>query len=104
MNTATLLNELHSHDVVLFVVGPDRLRFEARKDVLSDALISALREHKRDILRVLGKDGTMATLLRRQCPFCREKGMRIEETWKDELHYFDTCCVNCGKLVEVLVV
>ena len=59
MNTATLLNELHLRDVALFVVGRDRLRFEARRDALDENFISALRENKRTILAILGTEGSM---------------------------------------------
>jgi hypothetical protein len=103
MNAATLLNELHSRNVALFVVAEDRLRFEAKKDLLDDALLSAMREHKHSILAFLGKDGSIADLLNRRCPLCRRAGMRVEETWRDELHYFDTFCANCEELVEVCI-
>lgn len=103
MNAATLLNELNSRNIALFVVAPDRLRFEARKDSLDDDLISALREHKRTILGFLGKDGSTATRLGRRCPFCRQIGMTIEDSWRGELHYFDTRCASCDEIVETLV-
>lgn len=103
MNAAMLLNELHSRNVVLFAVAHDRLRFEANKDALSEDLVSALHQHKRSILAVLGKDGSMAKLLERHCPFCGRRGMRVEETWKSELHYIDTRCAHCGEIVETLV-
>jgi len=103
MNAATLLNELHSRNVVLLTVAPDRLRFEGKKDSLTEELISALREHKHSILSVLGEVRSSAKLLNRRCPFCRQAGMKVEETWRDELHYFDTFCVTCGELVEVYI-
>lgn len=103
MNAATLLNELHSRDVALFVIGRDRLRFEASKLSLDEHVLADLHQHKPTILAILGKDGSMAKLLERRCPFCRHVGMRIEETWKSDLHYFDTRCAYCAEIVETCV-
>ena len=102
MNAATLLNELHSRNVALLVVRPGRLRFEAKRGSLDNELLTSLREHKPAVLVILGNDGSMAKLLGRSCPFCRRVGMRIEETWKSELYYFDTRCSHCDQIVETL--
>jgi hypothetical protein len=103
MNAATLLNELYSREVALLVVGPNRLRFEAREHSLNEELLLNLREHKLTILAILGKEGSTAKLLGRRCPFCLHVGMKIEETRKDELQYFDTRCTHCDEIVETLV-
>lgn len=103
MNASTLLSELHSRNVALLVIGPDRLRFEGTKHALNEDLLFNLREHKPTILAILGKNGSTAKLLGRRCPFCHHIGLMVEETWKSELHYFDTCCIHCGEIVETLV-
>lgn len=103
MNAVTLLNELHVRNVAVLVVGADRLRFEARAGSITEELISDLRAHKPAIIAILSADGSIAKLLGRVCPFCHVAGMRIEETWKGDLLYFDTRCVHCSEIVETCV-
>jgi hypothetical protein len=103
MNAVTLINELHVRNVTLVVVGTDRLRFEARKGSLTADLISDLRAHKPAIIAILRADRSIAKLLGRRCPFCRLVGMRIEETQKREILYFDTRCLHCDEIVETCV-
>lgn len=103
MNAVTLLNELHFRKVALLVVGADRLRFEARKGSITEDLISDLRTHKPAIIAILSADGSIAKLLGRCCPFCHLVGMRVEETRKSDLLYFDTRCLHCGEIVETCV-
>jgi hypothetical protein len=102
MNAAALLNKLCAQDVALLVVAPDRLRFEA-KEAFDDELLATLREHKTTILAILKYQGSSARLLGRKCPFCRQVGMTIEETWQTGLQYFDTRCKHCGEIVETFV-
>ena len=102
-NAAALLNELHMQGVSLAVTGPDRLRFEGPPEAVGASVLTALRECKREILTMLRKSGSTAKLLGRRCPLCRQHGMRIEETWVSELHYFDTFCATCEELVEVYI-
>jgi hypothetical protein len=103
MNAAILLNELHSRGVAILVVGPDRLRFEAREQALDDELLLKLREHKVTIIAILGKQGSTPKQLGRRCPLCLYVGMEIEEARKNELHYFDILCRHCGMAVETFV-
>jgi len=102
MNAATLLNELCSREVSLFVVGPDRLRFEAREQ-LNEELLLNLWKNKLNIIAILRKEDSSSKFLGRRCPFCRWVGMKIEEAWKDRLHYFDTRCRHCSEVVETFV-
>src|SRR5258708_2698549 len=102
MNVATLLNELCAREVALVAIGPDRLRFEA-KEAFDREFLANLREHKRTIIGILGQGGSTPKLLGRQCPFCRRTGMEIEETWKNDLQYFDTRCKHCHSIVDTFV-
>jgi hypothetical protein len=102
MNAAALLNELCARDVALLFVSPDRLRFEA-KEAFGDDLLADLRSHKTIILAILKNQGSSDKLLGRRCPYCRLVGMKIEETWKVGLKYFDTRCKHCGEIVETYV-
>jgi putative DNA primase/helicase len=42
-------------------------------------------------------------LEKQQCPVCHQAGMRLDVKWKGDLRCVDTCCINCGSIVETRV-
>ena len=93
MRVEALLSELASAGVIITATSDGDLELDAPRGMLTTATLTALRQYK----------AKLVGLLSRRCPFCRQNGMRIEETWKDNLHYFDTFCVTCGELTEVYI-
>ena len=98
MNAVTLLNELYLRNIALQVIGTDRLRFEATKDSITEDLMSYLREHKPEIIAILGVDRSSLQpawwpLPILSCGRHEDRGNR-----KSELPYFDTRCVHCGEI------
>jgi hypothetical protein len=93
MTATTILTDLQASGVSFGVVAPGRLRVEAPLGVVTPEVRTALIKHKAEIVK----------LLSRRCPFCKERGMRTEQTEREGLRYFDTSCLHCGEVVETFI-
>jgi proline racemase len=88
-----LLSELQTAGVVVMATPEGDLELDAPRGVLSEAKLTVLREHKAEIV----------SLLLPRCPFCKQRGMRTEESERGGLLYVDTSCVHCGEIVEIFI-
>ncbi len=93
MRTTTLLSELQTAGVSVIATPDGNLELDAPRGVLTDARLTALRQHKAEII----------SLLLRPCPFCCYHGMRQEQSVKEGLLYIDRLCGGCGELIECFV-
>jgi len=88
-----LLCELKTAGVIVTTTPDGDLEIDAPRGVLTEARLTALRQHKAEIVG----------LLLRRCPFCGCHGMRHEQSVKEGLLFFDTFCGACGELIECFV-
>src|SRR5438270_2366848 len=93
MSPRTLLRELQTAGVLVTATPDGDLELDAPRGVLTEARLTALRQHKAEILG----------LLPRRCPFCGHRGMRQEQSVKVGLLFIDTFCGGCGEIVECYV-
>ena len=93
MRAALLLSELRTAGVIVTATPDGSLEVDAPRGVLTEARLTALRQHKAEII----------SLLSRRCPLCGYNGMRQEQSVKEGLLYVDTLCGTCGELIECFV-
>ena len=90
MNAQALLLDLTAQCVILLTNG-DRLDIEAPDDVLTDELLTTLRDHKVELLALLRSEPGAGEL----CPICgstceEQRGDRFRHVWCPTPGHYDS--------------
>lgn len=93
MRAVAILSELQAVGVLVTATPDGDLDLDAPRGVLTEERLTALRQHKAEIVRLLSS----------HCPFCGYLGDRQEQSIKEELLYADRFCGECGELIECFV-
>lgn len=93
MTARALLFELQTAGVIVTATPDGWFELDAPRGVLTEAKLTALRQHKAEIVG----------LLSRRCPFCGYHGMRQAQSVKEGPLYVDTLCAACGEFIECFV-